>query len=271
MSISVIVSSYNNASYLALFLESMAWQQCRPDEVIITDDGSSESEWVRIREMAAASSLAVTAVTQPDLGFRLAAARNAGVRAASGDWLVFFDADMAVGPDVLAVHARAARPQRFLMGNRGNLPESVTRERLEAGTLGDDFERLWYASARRHLYRSYPKYLRHVVARRLGCAARHKPQITGCHFSLSRADLEAINGFDEGYEGWGYEDDDLSMRLYMSGCSSYQLMWQARAVHLWHPGADRAGGVRANLANRGYFYRRDVAAVCSRGIIQPKN
>ncbi len=266
MTISVIVSSYNNDRYLALFLDSLERQQRRPDEVIIADDGSAPEVWERVQAIAARSSLNVVAVTQPDEGFRLAAARNTGVRAATGEWLLFFDADMAVGPEVLAEHARAARAGRFLLGNRGNLPEAPTRRWLEQGSLDEDFDALWLAADHRHFYRSYPKYCRHALARRLGLAARHKPQITGCHFSVGRTDLLAINGFDEQYEGWGYEDDDLSMRLYMQGCSAYQLMWRARAVHLWHPGADRAGGERTELANRDYFYRRDVAAVCTRGI-----
>ena len=41
MTISVIVSSYNNDRYLALFLDSLERQQRRPDEVIIADDGSA--------------------------------------------------------------------------------------------------------------------------------------------------------------------------------------------------------------------------------------
>ena len=267
MSISVIVSSYNNDRYLALFLDSMHRQHCPPDEVIVADDGSAPAEWERVQALAADSPLNVMALTQPDRGFRLAAARNLGVRAATGEWLVFFDADMVVGPEVLAVHARASRPHRFLLGDRANLPEEATQRLLREGGAGEDFDRVWQAADHRHFYRAYPKYCRHVLARRLGCAARHKPQITGCHFSVARDDLLAINGFDEGYEGWGYEDDDLSMRLYMQGCSSYQLMWRTRAVHLWHPGADRAGTDRAALINRDYFYRDAVPAVCARGIV----
>ena len=210
MTISVIVSSYNNDRYLALFLDSLERQQRRPDEVIIADDGSAPEVWERVQAIAARSSLNVVAVTQPDEGFRLAAARNTGVRAATGEWLLFFDADMAVGPEVLAEHARAARAGRFLLGNRGNLPEAPTRRWLEQGSLDEDFDALWLAADHRHFYRSYPKYCRHVLARRLGLAARHKPQITGCHFSVGRTDLLAINGFDEQYEGCGAPERCIS-------------------------------------------------------------
>ena len=38
-----------------------------------------------------------------------------------------------------------------------------------------------------------------------------------CNLGVWRDDLFAVNGFDERYQGWGYEDSDLVLRLIRNG------------------------------------------------------
>jgi GT2 family glycosyltransferase len=98
-------------------------------------------------------------------------------------------------------------------------------------------------------------------------ASRHQPKILACHFSVWRVDLEAINGFDEEYVGWGNEDDDLSARLYLAGRRSGLLVNEARAVHLWHP--SRAPAKGDPKPNRERLRRRRMEARCAKGLIAP--
>ena len=49
-----------------------------------------------------------------------------------------------------------------------------------------------------------------------------------------RADLDRINGFDDAYEGWGREDDDLACRLAHAGVVRTRLRYAGLAIHLWH-------------------------------------
>lgn len=49
----------------------------------------------------------------------------------------------------------------------------------------------------------------------------------------------AIGGFDEGYDGWGCEDDDLFQRLRARGCGWALMAPIARCWHLWHPEAPK--------------------------------
>lgn len=62
-----------------------------PLELIVVDDGSTNTELVQFLERLAESDARVRHVCQPNGG--VAAARNFGVRAASGEWICFVDPD----------------------------------------------------------------------------------------------------------------------------------------------------------------------------------
>ena len=59
----------------------------------------------------------------------------------------------------------------------------------------------------------------------------------GCH--VDAGSFRAIGGFDEWYDGWGCEDDDLFRRLRARGCGWAIATPVARAWHLWHPPVPR--------------------------------
>ena len=52
--------------------------------------------------------------------------------------------------------------------------------------------------------------------------------------SFWRSDFLAINGYDEFFEGWGKEDDDLTHRLQRKGCKKRSLRFAGIVYHLWH-------------------------------------
>lgn len=62
-----------------------------------------------------------------------------------------------------------------------------------------------------------------------------------CNLALWRRDFVAINGFDENFEGWGYEDSDLVIRLIKNGVYRKSGHFALPVLHLWHPFACRVG------------------------------
>lgn len=86
-SISVIVPCFNARRWICATLRSVFAQDLQPAEVIVVDDGSSDGG----AELLAAEFPQVRVLHQANAG--VAAARNHGVRAASGDWVAFLDAD----------------------------------------------------------------------------------------------------------------------------------------------------------------------------------
>jgi glycosyltransferase involved in cell wall biosynthesis len=105
--ITVIIPMYNAARYLAEAIESVLAQSYRPIEVIVVDDGSTDSS----AEIAKAFGAPVRLVSQPQSG--VAAARNTGVALAQGDFLAFLDADdlWLPGKLTLQIEALQKNPQ----------------------------------------------------------------------------------------------------------------------------------------------------------------
>ena len=85
--ISVIIPCYNRAHLLPRCLDSVLAQEFRPLEIIVVDDGSTDST----RSLLQGSYPGIRIISQENKG--VSAARNAGISAAKGDWLAFLDSD----------------------------------------------------------------------------------------------------------------------------------------------------------------------------------
>lgn len=272
MKISVLTTVYNRPEHLRLLLSALAAQTRPPDEVIVADDGSDAATVAALQRLLPAYGLPARVVRQEKNGYRLAAARNLAIRAATGDYLLFLDCDLVPLPDAVAVHAAHAASGRLLCGHRALLDEAATAALFAAvpAPAAADWEQAWAAADRRELEAAARRFARHAALRRWHLARPHKPKLIGCHFSLYRADAERVNGFDENFVGWGYEDDDFARRLYQAGVHPRSVIAAARALHLWHPSlAPQALPRHRDRPNRAYFRRWRVPAFCENGLKKP--
>jgi glycosyltransferase involved in cell wall biosynthesis len=92
--VSVVIPVFNGARFLAEAVHSVNAQGYRPLEVIVVDDGSTDGSGA-----VAAGLAGVRCLRQENAG--PAAARNAGVAVASGEFVAFLDADDLMTPDRL--------------------------------------------------------------------------------------------------------------------------------------------------------------------------
>ena len=88
--VSIIVPVYNVAAYLPACLESIRVQTWREIEVILVDDGSTD-ESLSLCRAAAERDARFRVIHQQNAG--VSAARNAGLAAATGQYLQFVDGD----------------------------------------------------------------------------------------------------------------------------------------------------------------------------------
>lgn len=88
--ISVIIPIYNVEKYLRECLDSVVGQDFVDKEVILVDDGSKDSSGAICDEYASLYPF-IKAIHKKNGG--LSSARNAGIDAAKGEWVVFLDSD----------------------------------------------------------------------------------------------------------------------------------------------------------------------------------
>lgn len=96
--ISVIIPIYNVDQFLRPGLESLTKQTMQDFEVILVDDGCTDSSREIMEEFAGRYAY-FRIVSQRNSG--VSAARNAGVNAARGEYIAFVDSDDFVKPDYL--------------------------------------------------------------------------------------------------------------------------------------------------------------------------
>ena len=88
--VSVIIPVYNVEKYLAECVDSVLAQSCQNYEIILVDDGATDSSGRMCDEYARKDSR-IRVIHQSNGG--LSAARNAGLDAAQGEYVYFLDSD----------------------------------------------------------------------------------------------------------------------------------------------------------------------------------
>jgi len=99
--ISVVIPCYNSSAYLAEAIDSALTQTYPNKEIVVVDDGSTDDSAAIMSRYGDR----IQVVRQTNSG--LPAARNAGIRASSGKWLAFLDADDWWDPRFLEKTAHA--------------------------------------------------------------------------------------------------------------------------------------------------------------------
>ena len=235
--ISAIVVNWNGRDMLAACLDALLDQDPAPDEVIVVDNHSDDGS----REMVAERYPHARVV---DTGTNLgpAAARNAGVRVARGDRLLFVDNDVVMTPGCLAIlieeldtsHRVGAVQPRSVCADRTDV---VHYDATDLHVLGTLVLHGWFR----------PLVECERPAGPVGAV------IALCLLMRRRA-FEAAGGFDPSLFIL-YEDNDLSWRLRMHG---WELRHAPTAI-VRHGGGTAGLSVRSEDAR---YTGRRVALHC---------
>ena len=237
--LSVIVTTYNRPNALRAVLDGLLAQSRNDFEVIVADDGSGEPTRAIVDQVKTAFSGRLLHAWQEDRGFRISAARNLAAQRASGSYLVFLDGDCVPRTHFVETYVRAAHPHRILRGSRVLCSQRLT-ERIEAGL--EAAHRFSHRMLRDHrrsgdinrfsvLRRGWLDRIRVLAS---SVRSRNWKKLRGCNFMVPASAYAAVGGCDESFEGWGYEDSDLCIRLINLGLRIRQAPVQTCVLHLWH-------------------------------------
>lgn len=188
--VSVVIPTFNHAVFLADALRTVIAQTYAPVEIIVVDNYSTDNT---AEVIAAAKHSALKYVKFANRGI-IAAARNAGIRAASGEYIAFLDADDEWFPEKLALQI-----PHLLVGSLAGVASDLTYTGA-ASYAESEFgkgEEGW------HDY-DYAELVRQNA-------------VTTSSMVVRRADLERVGGFDELPAFNVIEDWELWLRLAISG------------------------------------------------------
>jgi O-antigen biosynthesis protein len=195
--ISVVVCTFNGAKTLRACLEGVMELRYPNFEVIVVNDGSTDST------LAIAEEYDVLVISTENYG--LAAARNIGMRAAGGEIVAYLDDDAVPDQDWL-LHIAAAFEKTDYAGVGGPNVPPPTRSAI-AGCFADA-----------------PGTPIHVLV-----SDREAEHIPGCNMAFRKRTLEEVGGFEREFRIAG-DDVDLCWRMLAAG---HRLGFNA-AVLVWH-------------------------------------
>jgi len=199
--LSVIVPVYNGRDYLARCLKALAESTRPADEVLVVDDGSIDNT------VAIAHAHGVRVIELHDKPHGPAYARNRGSVVATGDVLVFIDADVVVHADTLerieSTFLREPAVQALFGSYDDNPPSPEVASR---------FKNLLHHYVHQHGNRNATTFW-------AGCGA------------IRKLAFLAAGGFAESYRRPSIEDIELGLRMYRAN-AAIRLCPEIQATHL---------------------------------------
>ncbi len=238
--ISVIITTYNWENALEACLYSLFAQEDLGFEIIIADDGSNNATTQLINQLNKQSPVPLKHCFHEDKGFRAGTIRNKAVSISSGDYLVFIDGDCIVFPYFIKRHRHLSQKGYFVPGNRVLLSQIFSQMVLKDQLALHKQSNLHFIKWRFQGYinRLLPLIYLPFKRFRLRHPQRWQKAMT-CNLAIWKNNFIAVNGFDQLFEGWGYEDSDLVIRLIHLGIKRKEGRFALPVLHLWHPQNDR--------------------------------
>lgn len=198
-------------------------------EVVIADDGSDPP----LTNPKKPEGLDVRVIYQEDRGFGAPRARNAGVRAAGGEIIVFADCDMVPEPAWVEAHARwhHLASDVLSLGFRRHVSfEGITPELVAAAAARGRLAPLFEG---RTIER--PEWIEYHMTRTSELTSTDDDLfriVTTGNMSVRKDWFVELGGFDESFTQWGAEDTEFGYRAFARG----SVLAPDREALAWHQG-----------------------------------
>lgn len=208
--VSVVIPTFNRRETLENVLPLLARQTLPADqyELLLCDSGSTDGTTELLEKLAIPNLRHV----RPAENRGRSGARNAGIREAIGEFVLFTDADILASPNLLEEHLRLhrTRPHSAVVGLEIQVDSVAEYEQVRDNPYDKG----------RHMHGRDSKELSWLFF------------LTG-NASAPRQALLDVGMFDENFTVYGHEDLELGYRLQKAG---YPILYNAQAVNYhWHP------------------------------------
>lgn len=290
MKASVIIPSYNSKDRLFYNLISLNNQDCDFNifEVIVVDNGSNDNTLNMLENFKAKF---VFKFMRLEKNRGIARGRNAGIKKAIGDILIFHDSDMIAPRDFITRHLKNHEEKNIVVcglpwkriftfyykeleGNYGNIPKLEGKSNMPDKYPLIDVKSIIDGSYMKKSCDLNTEFMRGLKEILKQCNEKLTDYVLPWRFfitnnaSVERSRVLEVGMFDENIVGYGFEDYDLGIRLYKSG-SKFIFDKNILSVHQEHPTNINIFEARENINyicnkyNNIYFL--DVILVCISG------
>ncbi len=223
--IALIIPFYNGSKYIKDAILSAIHQTLPFDEIIVVNDGSNEKESDYIKILAYRYKLIYETKQNGGQG----SARNAGARIANSQYLCFLDQDDILLPDHNKILIDGIKKQPTYM--RGVVYANFCRAEAD----GIIYSRM-----------SRPKNrLIDVNNRTIYSFLSQDIHVLPSAMMILKSTFIDVCGFDEQFRG--YEDDDLSLRIFMRG---YHITYVDKDVSVWRRHGNQTINSEAMMISR---------------------
>lgn len=252
MKITVIISTYNAEEWLEKVLIGYSVQTYKDFDIIIADDGSRPSTKELIDSYAKDYQVPIRHLWHEDLGYRRQEILNVAIVEANHDYILMTDGDCIPRQDFVEVHAKLAEKGKFLSGGYCKLPmttsKAISKDDIVSGRC---FNVSWLKSIDKLGFSNTLKLgANSLIGKFLDIISPTNPSFNNCNSSGFKADMIAINGYDERMK-YGGPDREFGERLENYGVKGKQIRHKAIVLHLDHArGYKTPESLAANLAIR---------------------
>ncbi|MBQ4820244.1 glycosyltransferase family 2 protein [Aquimarina sp. MMG016] len=226
-SVTLLISTYNWPEALDLVLKSVLNQSVIPDEVVIADDGSKDETKELINGYKNIFPIPLRHIWHEDNGFTKTIILNKAIATIRSEYIIQIDGDIILHKHFVKNHLENCNKNLFLFGSRVTL----TKEKSERILSQKKSNLNLFSSGLKKRMRAL--YLPFVYKTR-------KPEksvtgkLRGANMSYWKDDAIAINGYNEDYLGWGFEDYDFGLRLTFLGKMPKRLKFTGICFHIYH-------------------------------------
>lgn len=236
MKVSLIISTYNWKEALNVCLKSVQYQSVIPYEVVVADDGSTADVREFIDKMREDFPCTLKHVWHEDKGFRLAKIRNKAIIACEGDYIIQIDGDIIMHSKFIEDHMSVAKPGCFVVGSRVKLSPELSQEILSTTNIKKLSPFVKGLKSRQNSF-CIPFFSPFFFTYKSKDYRGGK----GCHMAFWKRDIQAINGYNEAYIGYGAEDYDIIYRMLKNGVKKHFLKFKGIQYHIYHKQAEKVG------------------------------
>ncbi len=245
--VALLISTYNWPAALELVLASVLQQTRMPDEIVVADDGSGLETRILIEKYQSKFTVPLKHVWHEDKGFRKSLILNKSVKQIDAEYIIEIDGDIIVRPEFVADHLNAAQNGYFIQGSRTMIKEAKSKEILTTGQP----KLSPFSSGITNRFNAFRVPL---LSRFFFLLPSNPFHIKGCNLAFWKNDFIKINGYYNGFEGWGAEDYEFGARLLHAGVKRKTLKMSAIAYHIFHP-----HNTRDNRVPNDKIYRKTLA------------